>query len=217
MGTEWQESLSCCFADVCSDCHLAVAVGYKILSEVGIPCFWNHSGIWNLSYSTGLTSFWRDRCLRSGRRTPRSCRFLSREKGVRLLPKIIGLGHGLSNGYFTCSSWGCPAENGMHGIPFKGCNKKLKGLLSTMTIRHKSFDMQVRSLTCSLYSLIHETRYCQDTVNLCLEIQTTQAREKKSYIMWENLKAFYEMERAMWYRLPSIGYCAEVCLHKHRD
>ncbi|KAK9200534.1 hypothetical protein WN944_015732 [Citrus x changshan-huyou] len=44
-------------------------------------------------------------------------------------------------------------ENGIHGIPFNGCNKKLNGLLSTITIRHRSFDRQERSLTCSRYSL----------------------------------------------------------------
>jgi hypothetical protein len=53
----------------------------------------------------------------------------------------------------TCVSCGCPAENGTHGIPFSGCNKKLNGLLSTITIRHGSFDMQERSFTCSRYSL----------------------------------------------------------------
>jgi hypothetical protein len=49
----------------------------------------------------------------------------------------------------TCVSCVCPAENGTHGIPFSGCNKKLNGLLSTITIRHGSFDMQERSFTCS--------------------------------------------------------------------
>lgn len=53
----------------------------------------------------------------------------------------------------TCVSCGCPAENGMHGIPFNGCNKKLNGLLSTITIRHGFLDMQERSFTCSRYSL----------------------------------------------------------------
>lgn len=53
----------------------------------------------------------------------------------------------------TWVSCGCPAENGIHGIPFTGCNTKLKGLLSTITMRSRSFDMQVRSLTCSLCSL----------------------------------------------------------------
>jgi len=53
----------------------------------------------------------------------------------------------------TWVSCGCPAENGIHGIPFTGCNTKLKGLLSTITMRSRSFDMQVRSFTCSLCSL----------------------------------------------------------------
>lgn len=43
------------------------------------------------------------------------------------------------NNRATCSSWGCSAENEMHGNPFSGCNKKLNGLLSTRTIWHKSF------------------------------------------------------------------------------
>jgi hypothetical protein len=38
-----------------------------------MPCIWNHSGMWNLLWSTGLTSFCRDRFLRSGRRTSKSC------------------------------------------------------------------------------------------------------------------------------------------------
>lgn len=53
----------------------------------------------------------------------------------------------------TCPSFGCPAENGMHGTPFRGCSKKLNGLLSTITIRQRSFDRQERSFTCSRYSL----------------------------------------------------------------
>lgn len=90
----------------------------------GIPCFWNHSGIWYLSYKAGLTSLWTERCFRSG--------------------KITSI---------SWSSECCPAENGTQGIPFKGCRMKLNGLLSTMTILLNSFDRQERSFTCSLYSL----------------------------------------------------------------
>lgn len=54
---------------------------------------------------------------------------------------------------YTWSSCGCPAENGTQGIPLSGCNKKLNGLLSTMTIRERSFDKPDKSFTWSLYSL----------------------------------------------------------------
>ena len=53
----------------------------------------------------------------------------------------------------TWSSYGCPAENGMHGIPFSGCFSKLNGLLSTIAIRDRSLDKHDRSFTCSRYSL----------------------------------------------------------------
>lgn len=70
--------------------------------------------------------------------------------------KLIGeekLGYQMQIYLDTCVSWGCPAVNGMQGIPFSGCNKKLNGLLSTMTIRLGFFDRMERSFTCSRYSL----------------------------------------------------------------
>lgn len=51
-----------------------------ILTQVGIPCFWNHSGIWNLSYSAGRTSLCNERCFRSGRMTSRSCMWRTKHK-----------------------------------------------------------------------------------------------------------------------------------------
>lgn len=104
---------------------ISCSLNQKPLPLAGIPCIWNHSGMWNLSYKTGRTSLCRERCLSRGRRTSKSW-----------------------------SSYGCPAENGTHGIPFNGCSRKLKGLLSTITIRHKSFDKEDRSFTCSLYSVL---------------------------------------------------------------
>lgn len=41
----------------------------------------------------------------------------------------------------------------MHGIPFIGCSKKLKGLLSIITTLERSLCIQDKSFTCSLYSL----------------------------------------------------------------
>lgn len=76
----------------------------------------------------------------------------------------------------TWVSCGCPAENGMHGIPFTGCNTKLKGLLSTITMRHRSFEMQVRSLTCSRYSLqansIYKNACTNSSSRIHSELQT---------------------------------------------
>lgn len=43
---------------------------HQVQSWMGIPCCLNHSGMQNFSYNIGLTSFWIDKCLRSGRRTP---------------------------------------------------------------------------------------------------------------------------------------------------
>ena len=40
--------------------------------DCGIPCFWNHSGIWNIQFNTGLTSLWIESSFRSGSSTLRS-------------------------------------------------------------------------------------------------------------------------------------------------
>lgn len=119
----------------------------------GIPCFWNHSGIWNLSYKAGLTSLWTERCFRSGKITSISWKTVQKKINEHVEirgPEPLNDWCPLS---VTWSSECCPAENGTQGIPFKGCRMKLNGLLSTMTILLNSFDRQERSFTCSLYSL----------------------------------------------------------------
>lgn len=79
----------------------------------------------------------------------------------------------------TWLSWGCPGENEMHGIPFKGCNKKLNGLLSTMTTRHKSSDMHDRSFTCSRNSL-----WCAFSVKFTIFILYIIQKQQWLWTIW---------------------------------
>ena len=95
---------------------------HKGNSDSGMPHFWNHAGMWNISYNTGRTSSWVARCFNRGKS--------------------------------TCKIWlssECAPMKETQGIPFKGCSKKLKGLLSIMTVRRRSRARRDKSLTCSRY------------------------------------------------------------------